>query len=385
MTLVRAEYTPVRHNSRDSQSKFFIEYLNLSILAHSPFLTFVAIYAVTGIVFLYQFPGVEFYEIYKILILAFTVAIPTLLASAFLALVICRSYDVVVRLKSERPIFEIYSSIRGDILDIRRYIVGLPMLIALLVYMSVFTQVKQNIPNIIPFSWDEFFMKMDYWLHLGNHPWELLQPLIGFPFVSFLISKCYAFWMIVMWMVWMWLAFDNRMSHLRSQFFFAYMLIWMIGGGMLALLLSSTGPVFYGTQGLIPDPYAPLMGYLHEADKVFTIDALFIQDLLWKGYTGEVSLNAGISAMPSMHNATSLLFVLAAWPVSRKLGILLSVFAAIIFVGSIHLGWHYAVDAYLAYAVTFACWWVAGRLASWHVNTSAHRRLEERLLSLNER
>ena len=51
---------------------------------------------------------------------------------------------------------------------------------------------------------------------------------------------------------------------------------------------------------------------------------------------------------------------------SKKwLGYLLSVFAALIFVGSIHLGWHYAIDGYAGAAVALVCWWVAGKIVDW--------------------
>ena len=40
-------------------------------------------------------------------------------------------------------------------------------------------------------------------------------------------------------------------------------------------------------------------------------------------------------------------------------------FAALIFVGSIHLGWHYAIDGYAGAAVALFGWWAAGRLVRW--------------------
>jgi PAP2 superfamily len=66
--------------------------------------------------------------------------------------------------------------------------------------------------------------------------------------------------------------------------------------------------------------------------------------------------------MPSMHLATSFSFVLLGFSVNRRLGTVSSVFAALIFVGSIHLGWHYAIDGYVAILGTWAIWWIVGRL-----------------------
>jgi hypothetical protein len=33
-----------------------------------------------------------------------------------------------------------------------------------------------------------------------------------------------------------------------------------------------------------------------------------------------------------------------------------------ILVGSVHLGWHYAIDGYAAIIGTWAIWWIVGRL-----------------------
>jgi hypothetical protein len=73
----------------------------------------------------------------------------------------------------------------------------------------------------------------------------------------------------------------------------------------------------------------------------------------------------GITAMPSMHNAASLLFALAGWQISRRLGIILSIHCFAVYIGSIHLGWHYAIDAYLGWAVAVSLWLVSKPIAQW--------------------
>lgn len=379
MSLVQTEALQLRGSQSVMRSVEFVRLLAASFTVHWMFYALIGLYGFASAVFVFRLPGADLNSLQEMLIVFLTAAVPAMAGSALLALVIFHFYHIVTKTRPRRPLIALYQAMKADVLEPRRYIIGLPMFVSLFVFMCIFSQVKANIPNVVPFSWDESFMKLDYWLHFGNHPWQLLQPLIGYPFVTFLISKFYSIWMLIMWMVWMWLAFDDRMSQLRTRFFVAFMLTWIIGGSLLAVLLSSTGPVYYGMQGLSPDPFAGLMSYLREADNSFVIEALLVQDILWRSYTGEVSLIAGISAMPSMHNATSLLFALVVWPVNRKLGIGLGVFAATIFIGSIHLGWHYAVDTYLAYVVVLASWWLAGRFASWHDNRPAHLRFEAKL------
>ncbi|MBW2186739.1 MAG: phosphatase PAP2 family protein [Deltaproteobacteria bacterium] len=60
--------------------------------------------------------------------------------------------------------------------------------------------------------------------------------------------------------------------------------------------------------------------------------------------------------MPSMHVATSTLFALLGWRSNRALGIILTIFLVIIMIGSIHLGWHYAIDGYVAIIGTWLVW-----------------------------
>jgi hypothetical protein len=86
------------------------------------------------------------------------------------------------------------------------------------------------------------------------------------------------------------------------------------------------------------------------------------QLLLWDGYQGK-GLRLGISAMPSMHNASAFLFALTCWHLNRKLGIALFIFTGMILLGSVHLAWHYAIDGYIGFAIALLSWWVSGIIA----------------------
>jgi membrane-associated phospholipid phosphatase len=121
----------------------------------------------------------------------------------------------------------------------------------------------------------------------------------------------------------------------------------------------------------LPDPYAPLMSYLHHVDETHSIWALGAQDMLWGNYQmRDVMVGSGISAMPSMHVAIATLFALVCWRVRRWLGIVMATYAVIIMLGSVHLGWHYAVDGYLGAAGMLAIWWCVG----WCLKRAAERR-----------
>ena len=214
---------------------------------------------------------------------------------------------------------------------------------------------------------------LDRWLHFGYHPWEILQPIFGYAPVTFLININYNVWFMVMWTIFIWQAFATEPSILRTRFFISFLLIWSVGGSIFAVTFSSAGPAYFESLNLSPNPYKELMTYLYQVNETLPIWALSTQEMLWQSYINQDGLVAGISAMPSMHNATAVLFALLGWQVSRAHGIGLTLFAIMIFIGSVHLGWHYAVDAYLGAAITIIIWWFAGKAAVWSDKSSAAR------------
>jgi PAP2 superfamily protein len=135
---------------------------------------------------------------------------------------------------------------------------------------------------------------------------------------------------------------------------------------VLGTIFSSVGPAFYGRLLGETDPYLPLMTYLREMSQLVPLWAIDTQDALWQSYISGHGMIAGISAMPSMHVGSSVLLALVTFAAgNRRLGWCLAVFAGIIFLGSIHLAWHYAIDGYAGVAVALFGWHVAGRLVRW--------------------
>jgi hypothetical protein len=258
----------------------------------------------------------------------------------------------------------------------RRLAFGLWMLLSFLIFATIFTDLKENIPRISPFAWDLTFAELDRTLHFGKQPWQWLQPVLGFPLVTFFVNIVYNFWFFVMWIFVVCMAFADSASELRTRFFFAFFLTWSVGGSLLAIVFSSAGPCYFARLGLSPDPYLGLMSYLHSVAEIYPVWALDVQNTLWQSYTDR-GLVAGISAMPSMHNATALLLALAGHRLNRRLGVLLWIHCAFIYIGSIHLAWHYAVDNYLGWLIALSCWWVAGPLARWWENQPHIRHLTQ--------
>lgn len=230
------------------------------------------------------------------------------------------------------------------------------------VLMDAFVGIKGQIPALQPFAWDETFMRLDRMLHFGRDPWILLQPMVMGPVGTSLLDRLYYLWFpvnLIIIIIFAWRPSDR----LRSRFFLAFFGLWILLGTAMAIAFSSAGPCYYGRVVVGPDPFAPLMAYLHRVDAVYPLTALDVQAMLWEGYIGRGRLVEGIAAMPSLHVAVPILFTLVMWGIDHRLGILFGVYTALILVGSVHLGWHYAIDGYVTLALVPAVWWLAGRIA----------------------
>ncbi len=293
--------------------------------------------------------------------LAITFTMGTLL---FTTLLIMWTYTLIVYEKPASPLRGLWNRIATDVLAKPKLAQIIPVLIFFIAFTFFFTAAKSNIERFNPFAWDQTFDQWDTALHFGYRPWQLLQPIMGYPFVSFVVNLNYNAWFLVLIGFWAYFMALAPKGVERTRFFLAFSLVWMIGGGLMATLFSSAGPCYYGRIGLSPDPYAGLMTYLHAANQQFPLFAIETQELLWKSH-GTESLTGGISAMPSMHNATVLIFILASQNASRFVRGLVWAHAVLIFLGSVHFGWHYAVDAYIAWAIVLALWPMSGKLASW--------------------
>ena len=231
-------------------------------------------------------------------------------------------------------------------------------------FISIFTSFKTLIPFINPYAWDVALADWDRLLHFGVDPWRLLHPLIAFPWVSSTINIGYHVWFFMLYGMLFWQAFSTRDQQLRLQYLLTFVLTYSLLGGLAATLLSSAGPVYYGRVTGLEDSFAPLMDYLRAANEVAPIWALKVQDMLWQSHImGEYDFGTGISAMPSMHVSSTLLFALVGWRTHRWFGIALTLFTLLVLVGSVHLGWHYAIDGYVALVATWILWRFAGWLA----------------------
>ncbi len=284
------------------------------------------------------------------------------------AAVISVSYGLYVLLwvRPERPLRYAFEDMRTNY---RRYFRcerlcnALLLILIMPLFMSAFSFFKVVLPDINPFSWDACFARLDLQIHAGRHPWQLLQPILGYPLVTSAVNFFYNLWFFIMFGVFLWQAVSLGNPRLRMQYLLTFELSWILLGTVAAIAFSSAGPCFYGRLVEGPDIYEPLMKYLWSVKQSYPVWALDVQEELWAGYQrGGVGPLQGITAMPSMHVSSAFLFALVGCRTNRWIGIPLTIVAVLVGVGCVHLGWHYAVDAYAAILGTWLIWWTVGRV-----------------------
>jgi hypothetical protein len=240
-----------------------------------------------------------------------------------------------------------------------------PLLFASL--LASFNAFKQMILPLAGFGWDPMLAAADKAFFLGQDPWRITHALFGSPAATLVIDRIYHGWFVPMSLGVILCAWLSRATfRLRTQYLLSYIGVWIGIGSILAFLMPSAGPCFYEQFIGGHASYHELMQRLAavQADTGSTLTSLSNQGMLTKLFMADkLIIGGGISAMPSVHNGLALLFALAAFRLNRIAGWVLAAYAFLIWLGSIHLGWHYALDGLVAGALTYAIWLACGRIA----------------------
>lgn len=229
---------------------------------------------------------------------------------------------------------------------------AMPSFIAALIGLQIIAMgssgagiLKGAIPTVSPFWFDVPIAAFERSV-FGADPWQISHQVLGWATPA--IDVAYAAWlpieMAALFFVLLSSAGREKAIALTSQ-----SLLWLFLGCLVAHSLSSAGPIFYDriyhvTRFPIDLSDAP-------------IAAATSQKLWYSLAHNTPGIGTGISAAPSLHVA------IAVWMAfvcrQTRLAVFAWIYAAVIFVGSIHLGWHYMFDGLFAIASVPIAWGVS--------------------------
>ena len=247
-----------------------------------------------------------------------------------------------------------------------RWLAGAPLLALCVVLMPFFSKMKAAIPLFADYTWDATFVAWDRAIFLGYDAWQVMQPVLGYPVVTAALALLYQAWFLLLYVGCLYFAFADVGPDVRRRFFLTYVLSWSVIGGGFATLFASVGPCFVGPL-LGDNRFDAQMAYLRAADEQIPVMTLQVQQMLLDWHRADADgLGSGITAMPSMHVAIAFLFWLAVREVSQRGGRWMLTFLALIWIGSVHLAYHYAVDGLVSIALVALLWWLSRKiLAGW--------------------
>lgn len=228
---------------------------------------------------------------------------------------------------------------------------GLLLFASLAFFVGVFVSVKTMLPDMTPFFADRMLADLDRTLH-GQAPWRYTTAFMPARFMPALEAIYFGAWNLLLPGSVLAVLLAPKLRQVRGRYLWTFLLTWVLLGNVLAGMLMSAGPVYY--QLVTGETrFAGLVDYLGRYSAAQAWRAF-----LWRGLP--MGDGTGISAFPSMHLANATLFVLLAAQINRPLTWAATTFLAIILFGSVHLGWHYAVDGYASILATVAIWQVVG-------------------------
>ncbi len=230
-------------------------------------------------------------------------------------------------------------------------------LLALFVLLITFPALKAAIPWIVPYRYDGLLLSLEKTLHFGAYPYDLLR-FLHTEIAITVLSFCYYVFFFLCCLALVAISFLPAGTYHREAFLIAFIATWHLNGAILAPLFSSVGPIYLEEfyNGQLANPFQADIASLCAMSST-TCD---IRDWLLEMYRyGPVFDLNGPSAMPSLHIACTFLFALYAQRAFPRLAPIGWLFFVAIFVASIVLQWHYALDAYVAMISTGLIWWAS--------------------------
>lgn len=239
-----------------------------------------------------------------------------------------------------------------------RVLTGTFLLCILGVFYGTFTSAKNMLPDIFRYHWDAQLAKADWLIGGGVDPSQYLMGIRGgeLTVLNFFYGGV---WHVLVFGLTAMVALSKSHERVRKQFLFAFLMCWIVVGNILAAIFYSGGPSFYD---LFTGDSARFSNLTHSITPALTVaEQSYLREFF---KAGEVGIGTGIAAFPSMHVTAATLIAFLLRSMDKRLGWLGIAFVACIQIGSVRLGWHYAIDGYVGICSAVIVWWAAGKIVA---------------------
>lgn len=229
------------------------------------------------------------------------------------------------------------------------------------IFQAAFSFLKSTIPFIVPFYADPPLAAFDRWLHGGIDPWVIAHRWAPVLPMERLFNVYLSIWTLAAIGFVVVIAMTDRDQQRIARHLVLFFAAWVVLGNLLALAMSSVGPVYYDAL-LGGDRFAGLTAAL--AGPPFAGSRISeAQGYLWAAYSESgMALGSGISAFPSVHLGVATMTALYMGERSRWLILPGVLFVAVILFLSVYTGYHYAVDGYFSILFMLGVWAVVRRV-----------------------
>jgi len=259
-------------------------------------------------------------------------------AGGMASLMVLGSTVRMIRSGADRPLARFRTYLANNYRHLTWLVAGLLLAGA---NMAMFMWVKQLLNRLVPFWADPLLANVDHAIFFTD-PWRLLTWLDNRPLALFYHRVWFALLVLTLLNV-----LNQRPSREKTAILLTYFFLWSVFGPVIHTLLPAAGPVFYAD--------------LKYGDRFIgfgmTPETRELADYLWWTYQkGQFEPGGGISAMPSLHIATMAWIVIATAVFARRWLVPIIIVAISIWILSIALGWHYAIDGIVGAAGAFGIW-----------------------------
>ncbi len=231
-----------------------------------------------------------------------------------------------------------------------------------LLFCAAFSITKTTIPFLVPFYADALLADIDKALHFGVDPWMFTHRISDHVTPALVETIYIKLWALPSFFLPVFIALTDNDKARSNRFVVLYCTCWILLGNVLALALSSVGPVYYDFL-LEDNRFADLRRALETSGITDSVLGQ-VQAYLWHDYANQAQAFAsGISAFPSLH--VGMAVVIALYMTERSSYLLvpgLAFLGAVLFC-SVYLGYHYAIDGYASIGIVVAIWALQKRRA----------------------